>query len=207
MQYIQIITIMLITLYTSLVAENPDTTFAKVLANKSLIEKACREFRIEPVILSAVIFVERTENYSWEDSALDNLLAYNGLNSSIGFCQVKIKTAYWIEAQYNDTNSILFPGKEFYAKMKKSNSTQKLVEKLNNDTVNINYAAAYIRTMMSRWEKTGFSINDKPEILGTLYSTGLFYSSGRERLPHAYAVPNDFGIKVLQAIEIMKELF
>jgi hypothetical protein len=70
--------------------------------------------------------------------------------------------------------------------------------------LNILYAAGYLRIMESRWEKTGYQLKYKPGILGTLYSTGLFYNNGEERKPRQNPKPNAFGKKVREAIKLFK---
>lgn len=175
------------------IAENPDSTLSKILTKKNIIEKASKEFNVDMKTLSAVIYVERTLNYTWEDEALDEYLAQAGLNSSIGFCQIKMKTAYWIETQLNDTKSIYFPGQTYFGKLQISKNPQAIIDKLKNDSLNIMYAAAYLRIMISRWEKSGYPIENRPEILGTLYSTGLFYKNGEERTPNSNPKSNKFG--------------
>jgi phosphoglycerol transferase MdoB-like AlkP superfamily enzyme len=80
-----------------------------------------------------------------------------------------------------------------------SKSPSELLSKLSKDSLNIIYAAAYIRIIQSRWKKEGFSINEKPEIIGTLYSTGLFYNNGEERIPGKNPKSNFFGDKVKKA--------
>ncbi len=192
----------IVLLFTSnfIFAENPDTSLVKIKRNKKLIIEACNLFDINPKILSAVIFVERTRNYTWEDDALDEYLAQAGLNSSIGFCQVKIKTAYWIEIQLNDTNSLYFPGNKYRSLLKISKSPGEIITKLQNDSLNILYAAAYLRIMKSRWGKEGFPIGERADILGTLYSTGLFYRDGRERKPNKSPKANRFGELVKKSL-------
>lgn len=192
---------------TSVSAENPDSTLKKLRQNKAVIQKACEQFNVNPVILSAIIFVERTRNYTWEDEAMDDFLAFAGLNSSIGFCQVKLKTAYWIESQLNDSLSMFYPGRPYYGMVNKSKSISELVEKLNNNKLNIIFASAYLRIMISRWNNAGISLDDQPEILGTLYSTGLFYSSGQERKPHPFPKANNFGLDVMISIPKISKLF
>lgn len=186
----------------SLKAEQPDSTLKKIKLLKTQIKSAADIFKINPIYLSAIIYIERTLNYDWEDDALDELLAKAGLNSSIGFCQIKIKTAYWIETQLYDSNSIYFLGKRFKKILFINSSTEELISKLINDSLNILYAAAYIKIIQSRWEKTGCSINDKPEIIGTLFSTGLFNINGTERKPNKYPKPNSFGEKVRKSISL-----
>jgi hypothetical protein len=85
-----------------------------------------------------------------------------------------------------------------------SKSPAELISKLSKDSLNIIYAAAYIRIIQSRWKKEGFSIDEKPEIIGTLFSTGLFYRNGKERVPREKPKANEFGEKVKKAIILFK---
>lgn len=71
-----------------------------------------------------------------------------------------------------------------------------VVLKLENDSLNIMYASAYLRIIMSLWEKAGFPIDDRADILGTLYSTGLFKRDGKERKPNGSPKANKFGKEV-----------
>ena len=128
--------------------------------------------------------------------AMDNILAEAGLNSSIGFCQVKLKTAYWIEVQLNDTSATYFPNRKYKGKLSLSNSPSEIMQKLENDSLNILYAAAFVRIAISYWDKSGFPIDNKADILGTLYSTGLFKRDGNIRIPNKNPKANEFGKRV-----------
>ncbi len=183
----------ILTISTFVLAENPDTTLVKLQQRAELIEKASKIFDVDSKILTAIIYTERTLNYTWEDDALDNLLAVAGLNSSIGFCQVKLKTAYWIEVQLNDTTSTYFPNKKYKGKLSLSNTPDEIIAKLENDSLNIMYASAYLRIIISNWNKGGFPIDDRADILGTLYSTGLFKRDGNKRKPNRNPKANEFG--------------
>jgi len=194
----------LILFVVPLFAERPDVTLLKIKEHKTLIESAARYFEVNPKYLRAIIYVERTLNYNWEDDALDIPLAEGGFNSSIGFCQVKMKTAYWIEVQLNDSKSSYFPGKKYSRLLKVSKSPEEIIKKLQSDSLNIFYAAAYLRIMQSRWSKANCSIDDKPEILGTLYSTGLFHIDGIERKPRKNPETNSFGKEVAEACGLFK---
>lgn len=127
-------------------AEQPDTTVAKIQKHARHIERAASVFEIDAPTLAAIIFTERTLNYDWRDEAFDiSLFRDLGLNSSIGFCQVKIKTAYYIEYQLNNEDQLYFPGKRWKGEIELSNSKNELLEKISNDSLNILYAAAYLR--------------------------------------------------------------
>ncbi len=188
-------------------AENPDSTKAKIAVNKSLILEASKNFNIDPSYLAAIIYVERTSNYDWKDKALDALIAKRGYNSSVGFCQVKIKTAYWIETQLNDSSSIFCPGEKYVGLLKLSTSAKELLTKLEDDSLNIFYAAAYLRIIQNYWDKQGFNIDNKPDILGTLYSIGMFGDDGKARKPHANPKANWFGEKVKSSLFLFEALF
>ncbi len=186
-------------------AEHPDSTLVKIANRTSAFKKSSEIFRIDAAILKSIVFVERTLNFDWKDDALDIIIAKAGRNSSIGFCQVKLKTAYWIEVQLNDSSSIYRPGKEYSNILSISQSPKELITKLQDDSLNIMYAAAYLRIIESRWEKAGYSINERAEILGTLYSTGLFYPDGTERTPRKDPEANMFGRKVKEALHLFQD--
>ena len=202
----KLIFLFVICFLNTFLAENPDSTLYKISSNKNLIELASSKFNVDKDILSSIIFVERRENYTWEDDAMDEYLAQVGLNSSIGFCQVKMKTAYWIEVQLNDTNSIHYPGKDYYKLLNVSDTPQEIITKLQNDSINILYATAYLCIMQQRWSKANFPIDDRADILGTLYSTGLFYRNGNERKPNNNPKANRFGEMVLESIHFFNNL-
>ncbi len=181
-----------------LFAEDADITIKRIEEKIDIIKKASGLFNIDFRILCSIIYSERTLNFDWEDEALDIIIAKSGLNSSIGFCQIKIKTAYWIENQLSDTTSVYYPCNNYQRIISISTSKNEIIKKLDNDTINILYAAAYLRIIISRWMKENILISDRPDILGTLYSTGLFYSDGSERCPNNKPKSNDFGKRVIE---------
>jgi hypothetical protein len=181
-----------------LFAEDPDSAQAKIKQRNELFEYASNVFSVNIKHLETIVFVERILNYDWSDDALDVIFANAGRNSSIGFCQVKIKTAYWIEKQLSDSTSAFFPGGEYSDLLSVSHSPAELMRKLVNDSLNILYAAGYLRIIQTYWEKAEFRINDRPDILGTLYSTGMFQPSGEIRKPNKNPESNEFGNLVLR---------
>ncbi len=190
-------------------AENRDSTLAVMKRNIHFITNAAEQFHINPIYLSAIIYTERHQNYSWQDRVFDiDLYKKLGKNSSIGFCQIKIKTAYFIDYCYNTDNYLYFPGKQYEKMLVQSDNPDDLITRLVDDSTNICYAAAYLRVIAGRWESAGFPIDDRPDILGTLYSTGLFYKDGSERKPHAVPCANAFGKDVDSITDFIKnELF
>lgn len=191
-------------LSSKLYAENPDSTLHKIKMHDEEILKASEVMDIDPCILKAVIYTERTMNYDWEDETFDNVLARSGLNSSLGFCQVKLKTAYWIERQVNDPKSIFYPGDRYKGILSVSKSPEEIISRLNSDSKNILYAAAYIKIMLNRWKMSGFPIDNRPEIIGTLYFAGLFTRQGEERKPRANPLASRYGLIVKENVHLFK---
>ena len=186
-------------LLSNLFAEQPDSSLKKIKEQYPFFLMASTTFNIDIKTLESIVFVERTMNFDWKDDALDIPLAESGYNSSIGFCQVKMKTAYWIELQLADLSSEFYPGKSYQNILPISKSFREIIKKLQNDSLNIHYAAAYIRIIQTYWQKAGFPIAERPDIIGTLYSTGLYNSKGEIRKPNNNPKANTFGKRALEA--------
>ncbi len=124
----------------------------------------------------------------------DITLAKLGLNSSIGFCQIKMKTAFFVEVQITDSNRAYYQGLKFNSSINVSKSADEIINKLKIDSINIFYAAAYLRIIQSYWQRNGLFIDNYPEIIGSLYQVGLFYPDGKERKPRWNPQPNRFGL-------------
>jgi hypothetical protein len=168
------------------VDEPSDSTLTKLGRRYTLIREIAGKFDVNPLFLPAIIYTEQRLNYDWKDEAFDLLLFRDlGKNSSIGFCQVKIKTAYFIEYSFNHPGSSYYLGPQYEKLALLSSTPEQLIQKLVNDSLNICYAAAYMRMMQSRWSQARHSIDNQPEILRTLYSTGVYHADGLERAPRA----------------------
>lgn len=185
-------------------AEHPDTTLSKINVRYKLIENASKIFNINQVYLSAVIYTERTNNYDWTDDVFDEIIAKVGKSSSIGFGQIKMRTAYFIERQLSDSTKDFYCGKKYESILEVSGTPTQIIKKLQNDSLNILYASAYLRMMQTFWNKRGYSIDNKPEIIGSLYQLGLFHSDGKVREPHFNPKANEFGEKVKESIELFR---
>lgn len=185
-------------------AEDPDTILVKFQEQSVNIEYASKTFDIDPSKLKAITYVERKNNYDWRDEYFDDYLAKKGQNSSIGFCQVKMKTAYWIECQLADSLSEFYPGKKYESVLPISQSPQEIIDKLMNDRLNLLYASAYMRIIQSYWESKGYSINDRVDIIATIFSYGMFSrETGEPLTPNGDPQPNWFGKEAMTAFKML----
>jgi hypothetical protein len=183
-----------------LLTEEPDSTLVKLCKQSENINYASKIFDIDPAMLKAITYVERTNNYNWQDEYFDDFLAKKGQNSSIGFCQVKMKTAYWIECQLADSISDFYPGNKYERHLSISQSPQEIINKLENDRINLLYAAAYMRIIQSYWTNKGYSIDNRVDIIATIFSYGIFSRETGEPLkPNNNPQPNWFGVQANEA--------
>ncbi|MCX8010344.1 MAG: hypothetical protein N3A61_04275 [Ignavibacteria bacterium] len=143
-----------------------------IYTRQRLINNAADIFNIRPRVLATIILTERYLNSNWLDDELDFLLLQFGINASVGFCQIKYETANWIEHQLNWSRSNYYFGKEFTKIIALSKTKDELEQKLQNDSTNILYAAAFLAMNIRRWKESGIDISENLEVLGTLYSNG-----------------------------------
>lgn len=101
---------------------------------------------------------------------------------------------------YNFSN-ILFPILyDYYYYYTSLYNHNLIIEKLNQDSINIEYIAAYLNLLSNMWEDEFPEIRNNPAILGTLYNLG------HEKIPHSDPQPNDFGLIVNNNMYLMNEL-
>jgi hypothetical protein len=162
---------------------------------KEIIMQAANAMNISPRIIAGVIYAERLRNYHWDDAILDDVLAKSGYNSSVGFAQIKINTAFWIEEQLHNPAGKYYLGKDTQQLNPRSRSREELISRLITDSINIRYCAVYLAMIKNRWSDMGyfFTPSNEAGLLATLFSLGIIKSNGEERLPHANSQMNEFG--------------
>lgn len=180
--------------YTETKAEVRANTLVKNYA--SLIKLAAKEFMVDPVMVGAVIYQEQATNVNFVDTLTDYIGGLLHLNTSIGIGQVRVKTAEYLEKYYLE----LDPNRQDSLFL---DYNVVRVERLKDPSTNIRYVAAKIHFTQERWEKAGFDIKDKPEILGTLYN---IEDVDNPATPHASPDANDFGRGVKKNYEKVRKL-
>ncbi len=168
-----------------------------IIQNNALIIKdSAKEFEVDHVIVGAVIYQEQATNVNFVDTLTDYIGGLLGLNTSIGVGQVRVNTAKTLE--------------KFYPKLDPHRQDSWFIdynivrmERLKDPLTNIRYVAAKIHFSQERWEKAGFDIKDKPEILGTLYN---IEDVANPIEPHTEPEPNRFGKGVEKNYNKIKKL-
>lgn len=177
-------------------AQEKEIRVLEELAERNeFIIQAAKAVNISPRIVAGVIYAERLRNFHWNDEILDDVLAQSGYNSSIGFAQIKVNTAFWIEEQLHTPSGKYFLGETIRSQFPRSRSREELIARLMNDSINIRYCAAYLAMVKKRWSDAGYFLTLASEagLLATLYSLGIIKPNGEERLPRPNSSVNEFG--------------
>lgn len=166
----------------------------KTLAAKAqFINAAAKKLDIDQRLLASVIYTELRVNVNLLDS-FERVYASLGNNTSIGLAQIRINTAKWIMDTVTDSNSYYYLEPQYHKWLPQYESREDIVELLENDSTNCLLAAFHLRQIIKRWKGAGFDIGNRPDIIATLYSYGLFSrDDGSEIVPHAKPRSNFFG--------------
>lgn len=96
---------------------------------------------------------------------------------SLGVTGIKELTAQKMEAFLKDSSSIYYLGKPYEKLLdfKTDNPQQERFDRLTsfrNHFYSYMYAAVFLKQMQKQWERSGFPIDSRPEILATLFNVG-----------------------------------
>jgi hypothetical protein len=156
-----------------------------------VIKKAASDAGVSPrLILSAVIgeqfrfFNNRRESFKSYFEPLKILASLSKI--SFGIAGLKPKTVGIIEDNLKNKNSVFYLGPAMENIVDYKEGIDIETERMNRITnakdpyYSYLYVGLYIRQIMTQWQRAGFNINNRPEILATLYNLGFYYSIPKE---------------------------
>ncbi len=102
----------------------------------------------------------------------------NANKFSLGVMSIKEETAIATEKHLKDPSSPFYLGEEFESILDFPQNVDIPSERYNrltatNHYYNYLYGAIYLKQMISQWQKEGFDISQRPEIIGTLFNLGF----------------------------------
>ncbi|MES2799777.1 MAG: hypothetical protein V4638_07150 [Bacteroidota bacterium] len=161
-----------------------------VAKDKQWIDSAARVSGVEARLIVACLvgeqvrlFNSRREKFKGYVAPLKSLALETNL--SYGVTGIKENTAINIERYLKDSNSVFYLGREL-SHVLDFDSVAVFNNGLN-DTMNVRlqrlvqfknhyysylYAALFVKQIKTQWEKAGFVIDDRPEILASLFNLG-----------------------------------
>lgn len=171
------------------IAEWQDFKIA-VAKDKHLIDSVARVTGVEPRLIVAVLVGEQIRLFNSDREAYKKWIGPLKILSvettfSLGVTGIKVPTAQRIEKNLKDSTSIFYLGKQYEGLLdfKTANHDQERVERLTsykNHFYSYLYAALNVKQMKMQWERSGYPISDRPEILATLFNIGFEVSVPKE---------------------------
>jgi hypothetical protein len=166
---------------------------AAIRKDAALINRVAEETDVEPRLIVAQVIGEQLRLYGSEREIFKTVLAPlkilgSETQFSLGVTGVKEETAKNIELFLQDEKSEFYPGAKYSHLLDFSTSdpnterTARITDSHNHYYAYL-YTALYIKEIISQWEKAGFPITQRPEIISTLFNIG-FQGSHPNNDPH-----------------------
>ncbi len=154
-----------------------------IIKDREIINEAAAVAHIEPRLVVASAIVEQVRLFHSQRALYKQYfeplkILGNATKISLGVMGIKEATAIQIEEHLKDSLSPYYLGKDYEAILNFA-SDDPASERFQRLTNNQNhyysylYGALYLKQMMSQWQQSGFDIQYRPEIVGTLFNVGF----------------------------------
>ncbi len=164
------------------ISEWTDFKYA-VAKDKRLIDSVAGLTGVEPRMIVAVLVGEQIRLFNSQREAFKKWIGPLKILSvettfSLGVTGIKEETAIKTERNLKDTTSVFYIGKK-YEHMLDINSDSVSVERFRRLTSYKNhfysymYAALILRQIKVQWERAGYPVHNRPEIMATLFNVGF----------------------------------
>jgi hypothetical protein len=155
--------------------------------DQDVINKAAKDAHVSPRMIIATVIGEQFRFFSSKREVFKSYFEPMKILASLsqtsyGIAGLKPKTIGEIEANLKDTSSPFYPGKELEHVADYAPDAVHDDEMMNRITntkdpyYSYLYVGLYLKEVQSQWQKQGFDVSKRPEVLGTLYNLGFFYS-------------------------------
>ena len=171
------------------IAEWQDFKLA-VAKDKPLIDSAAHLTGVEPRLIVSVLVGEQIRLFNSDREAYKKWIGPLKILSvettfSLGVTGIKIPTAEKIEQNLKDQSSVFYLGSKYehlldFDTPSIEDERYKRLTSYKNHFYSYLYAALNIKQIKMQWERAGFPIDKRPEIMATLYNIGFEASVPKE---------------------------
>lgn len=172
-----------------------------VAKDKPLIDSVAKVTGVEPRLIVSLLVGEQIRLFNSSREAYKKWIGPLKILSvettfSLGVTGIKPETAQTIEQNLKDSTSVFYLGKpyEHLLDFRTGNPGNERFQRLTsykNHYYSYLYAALNVKQINKQWERSGFPISERPEILATLYNIGYEVS-----VPKANPVVGGSGINI-----------
>lgn len=161
-----------------------------VAKDKSLIDSAAHLTGVEPRLIVAVLVGEQIRLFNSDREAYKKWIGPLKILSvettfSLGVTGIKVPTAQRIEQNLKDDSSVFYLGRKYehlldFETSQIEDERYKRLTSYKNHFYSYLYAALDIKQIKVQWERAGFPIDNRPEIIATLFNIGFEASVPKE---------------------------
>jgi hypothetical protein len=162
-----------------------------IIKDRSIINDVSLKTDIQPRLLVSVAIVEQIRLYYTQRELFEKVfkplkILANANKMAWGVMSIKEKTAIQTEDYLKDEKSPFYPGDKYKNLLDFPSGADKDKERYNRLTDEHNhyysylYGALIIKEVQAQWEKAGYSMKYRPEIIATLFNTGFNNSKPKE---------------------------
>lgn len=154
-----------------------------IVKDKEIIEQVSKEIGVEPRTLVAILVPEQMRLFHSNRPTYKKIfeplkILGSQTQFSWGIFGIKDETAKAVEEHLASTTSPFYLGATFEHALDftTADSEQERFARItdqHNHVYGYLYAALFVKQITSQWEKAGFPITNKPEILATLWNLGF----------------------------------
>ncbi len=154
--------------------------------DKKVIDSAARNAGVEPRLVVCCLIGEQIRLFNSKREIYKRYIGPLKVLSvesqfSLGVTGIKDFTAMAIERNLKDSNSVFYLGKRYEHLLdfqSENPDTERYYRLVNyrNHYYQYLYTALYLHQVKKQWERAGYDISNRPEILVTLYNVGFYYS-------------------------------
>lgn len=155
--------------------------------DQAIINKAAHDAGISArTLLGGIIgeqfrfFGNRRESFKQYFEPMKLLASLSDI--SYGIAGIKPKTATQIEDNLKDINSPYYLGPQYEHILDYPDGVDiesermKRITDVKNPYYSYLYVGLYMRQIQTQWQNAGYNINNRPDVLATLYNLGFYYS-------------------------------
>lgn len=157
---------------------------ASITKDQNIINKAASVAKIEPRLIVSSLMVEQLRLFYSQRELYKKYfeplkILANSNKISLGVMSIKEETATAVENHLKDPNSPYYLGPELANVLDYPSDTEDIsaarYQRLTkyDHYYNYLYGALYLKQMLTQWQKAGYDISRRPEILGTLFNVGF----------------------------------
>lgn len=161
-----------------------------VIKDKGAISQAGNKLNISPRMILSVAIVEQLRLYYTQRELFEQVFKPLKILASAnkmawGVMSIKEKAAIKTEENLKDSNSVFYPGKAYenILDFKTADHNKERYERLTDDKnhyYSYLYGGLIMKQVIAQWEKAGYDISSRPEILATLFNIGIQNSNPKQ---------------------------